>query len=927
MSLLRLLPAAALAAAALVVPATASAALTLTPTGVTVDHTGDSDGILSPGETFDFVTHFSNTGGGDYQGGRGQLGTSDQLITTVTSSAAFSENNGDVANDPSYPAVDLPSTGTTTPVRYRATLGTNFQCGKNAAFSVSVAGNDGTFGGAFNVPTGAAGAYRTYATSQAGATILNGTTTPYNVTVPTPASGDSVNDYVRGVQVHIDSLDYIYTPHWIKLQLVSPDGKTVTLFDDSERSAFPGNDEAYKNNHFTNLTFVSKGTPGAVDLQTDPDGLQSGATIQANDDLSALMSGAKRSGDWKLRVTDVDPPSDPRSFRRGRSAGTQAVGTLGSWRLGVAAAVCSATPGAKAGPDAWFGGIDPLVLDPATGGTLTASATVTKSDDPAITPPTITGYGWDTHTSAGAPGAYTDGSGNSITLPSQTRGTKAVKLRVTDSNGKVSTVERSVIFSELPVVEALTADPTQPDAGQTVSLSALISDSAGGDKITKIEFDLDDNGTFEATSSPSTVSGQPTKVTGAASTAFAEAGTHVVRVRATNDLGATAVKSLVITTANQDPIAKFAFTGYAVGVTPVLQVGQQITFDATTAFDPDGTIIGYEWNLDAGTTGNYIDQGSNKTYTTSYSQPGLYSVSLRVRDNLGATAVVEHDVKVTAAPTAKAVASTTTPQINQSVSFDGTGSTDSDGTLSAYAWDLDGNGSFETNGATASKSYPNAGTVAVKLKVTDNDGATNIAVLPITVQAAGGGGGGGGSGTPTPTPKPTATPTPPGGTGNPVTIPGGGGTINNPVVVDVAIAQAQVDSLNETNTDASDAIQLDDFAAGLSITAKQKAKKAYKNGVAVGFKATAKSKFTVKAMITKAAAKKAGIKSKTPMFTIGSGKATLTKGGTVKFVVKFKKAYAGKLKRQAKLVVSFRGVVVAPSGDKLALAKNVTIVK
>jgi MYXO-CTERM domain-containing protein len=53
--------------------------------------------------------------------------------------------------------------------------------------------------------------------------------------------------------------------------------------------------------------------------------------------------------------------------------------------------------------------------------------------------------------------------------------------------------------------------------------------------------------------------------------------------------------------------------------------------------------------------------------------------------------------------------------------FDGTGSSDADGTLSAYAWDF-GDGST-ASGVTAAHTYASAGTYLVRLTVTDDQGA------------------------------------------------------------------------------------------------------------------------------------------------------------------------------------------------------------
>lgn len=98
-----------------------------------------------------------------------------------------------------------------------------------------------------------------------------------------------------------------------------------------------------------------------------------------------------------------------------------------------------------------------------------------------------------------------------------------------------------------------------------------------------------------------------------------------------------------------------------------------------------------------------------------------------------------------AAPSAVARVSTPSPQVGRSVTFTAASSSDPDALPTdalRYAWDLDGNGSFETVTATtptASRTYASPGPVTVRVQVTDAIGGptgTATAAVPVTIAAA-----------------------------------------------------------------------------------------------------------------------------------------------------------------------------------------------
>ncbi len=165
---------------------------------------------------------------------------------------------------------------------------------------------------------------------------------------------------------------------------------------------------------------------------------------------------------------------------------------------------------------------------------------------------------------------------------------------------------------------------------------------------------------------------------------------------------------------NQVPAAAFSATSTKLTA----------SFDAGGSADADGTITGYAWDFGDGGT------GTGATATHTYAAAGTYPVTLTVTDDKSGQGVVRHDVVVVANGAPVAAFSATPGRLQ--VSVDATASSDADGTVTGFDWDF-GDGATGT-GATASHDYAAAGTFAVKLTVTDSDGAvasvTHDVVVP-----------------------------------------------------------------------------------------------------------------------------------------------------------------------------------------------------
>ena len=197
-----------------------------------------------------------------------------------------------------------------------------------------------------------------------------------------------------------------------------------------------------------------------------------------------------------------------------------------------------------------------------------------------------------------------------------------------------------------------------------------------------------------------------------------------------SDLSASVSVDTPLLITNQAPIA-VASVNVAEGVAPLV-----VSFDGSGSSDADGAIGGYSWDFGDGSS----ELGMLVGHT--YASPGLYTATLTVTDDSGATMqdVVAIAVSDAAAlpfnepPVASILPSTTEGLAPLYVSFDASASGDTDGSIVDYSWDF-GDGATGA-GRVAHHSFEIAGLYTVTLVVIDDQGATAQAQTVISVSKA-----------------------------------------------------------------------------------------------------------------------------------------------------------------------------------------------
>jgi PKD repeat protein len=159
------------------------------------------------------------------------------------------------------------------------------------------------------------------------------------------------------------------------------------------------------------------------------------------------------------------------------------------------------------------------------------------------------------------------------------------------------------------------------------------------------------------------------------------------------------------------------------------------TFDPNGSTDSDSAISRFDWDFgDNSSTGGSNTNPTDNVKQHTYARSGTFTVTLTVTDDHGATATASQAVTVEAPPPPPNVTPTaafTFSCTGLNCAFNGSGSSDSDGTVAGYSWAF-GDGGTAT-GITPAHTYGHAGTYSVSLTVTDDRGASATVAKELAV--------------------------------------------------------------------------------------------------------------------------------------------------------------------------------------------------
>jgi PKD repeat protein len=156
--------------------------------------------------------------------------------------------------------------------------------------------------------------------------------------------------------------------------------------------------------------------------------------------------------------------------------------------------------------------------------------------------------------------------------------------------------------------------------------------------------------------------------------------------------------------------------------------GQTVSF---TSNDSSGDIVSSSWDFDG--KGKFQAKGDSVDHR--YDKAGTYKVTLKVTDSRKRTATATQTITVRTnqAPVAVMSLNSQNLTVGDTLKGDASRSSDPDGRIVKYEWDLNGDGQWAEDGKTHSFEFGDPGDYNVGLRVTDDSGNVTETHLPVHV--------------------------------------------------------------------------------------------------------------------------------------------------------------------------------------------------
>ncbi len=310
-------------------------------------------------------------------------------------------------------------------------------------------------------------------------------------------------------------------------------------------------------------------------------------------------------------------------------------------------------------------------------------------------------------------------------------GTYFVNLKVIDNESGWGVLDDKIeievedIPNVLPIAVAISTTATEIDACGTVTFDASGSYDTDG-AIVDYQWDFDGDGVYDDLYDSGTDL-NPTKY-------YGTYGVWDVDLKVIDDEGGedTLDEPITVTATNVDPVA------IAVSTTSTeILTFESVTFDAADSYDPDcDHALTYEWDFDGdGTFDDPYDSGNDMNPTKIFSVQGEFNVFLRVSEGLGGSNETDTPIVVTVSnhpPVSCAEITSDWPNMWETdIEFSGSCSSDYEGPITLWEWDLDADGTYEKTGEVVTYYFATAGDYQMQLRVTDGDAETDLLDVPL----------------------------------------------------------------------------------------------------------------------------------------------------------------------------------------------------